>query len=211
MNIRLAPEGLPYIAALAGLGILSAFLYWPAAVVFLAALLFTLYFFRDPDVRTEPKPGEILAPSYGTVVQVGEEEEPNFIRQKATRIGIFLSVFDVHVNYAPVGGRVIHRQYQPGRFYNALKAKAADANECNWVGIEGREGRLLMKQIAGMIARRIVCALRPGEELRAGQRIGIIRFGSRVDVWLPPGCRALVKKGDRVRGGVTVIGVCNKK
>lgn len=205
MSLPIAREGNPYILFLFGLTALLAFLYWPAAVVAGLALLFTIYFFRDPRKRAAPKPGEILSPSYGTVVQVAEESAA-YVGGLGTKIGIFLSVFDVHVNYAPAAGRVTHLQYQKGKFYNALKAKAAEANECNWVGIEGKSGRVLVKQIAGMIARRIVCGVRQGEELAAGQRIGIIRFGSRVDVWLPSGIEVRVKKGDKVQGGVTVIG-----
>lgn len=207
MTWPVAREGLPFIVALAGLFLASIFIYWPAAVLFGLLLLFTLYFFRDPRDRYRARKGEILAPAYGTVVQVAEETEPHFVQGKATRIGIFLSVFDVHVNYAPAAGTVSYVKYQKGKFHNALKAVAGEANECNWIGIAGERGRVLLKQVAGMIARRIVCGVRSGESLQAGQRIGLIRFGSRVDVWLPPGTKVLVKKGDRVRGGVTVIGV----
>lgn len=207
MNLPVAREGMPFIVALLGLTAVLAFGPWPAAALSAILLLFTIYFFRDPRTRAQAAPGEILSPAYGTVVQVAPEEEANFLKGRGTRIGIFLSVFDVHVNYAPAAGEVAHLEYQKGRFYNALKPAAAESNECNWIGIEGPGGRILMKQVAGMIARRIVCGVRRGERLAAGQRIGIIRFGSRVDVWLPPGVEARVKKGERVRGGVTVIGV----
>lgn len=207
MNLPIAKEGIPYVVTLLAASLLTLLFSWFLALGFAILALGTLYFFRDPKKRTPAKPGEILAPSYGTVVEVVEVEEPNFLKQKGIRIGIFLSVFDVHVNYAPTSGVVTHLKREKGKFYNALKAKAGDWNECNWVGIEGREGSVLVKQIAGMIARRIVCPIKTGMHLKAGEKIGLIQFGSRVDVWLPHGTKVCVKKGNRVQGGVTVIGL----
>lgn len=205
MKLPIAKEGLLYCTLLALISIISFFFIPFIAVVAFLALLFSLYFFRDPKVRTLPQEGEFLSPAYGTVVEIKEDENPKS-SEKSKKVGIFLSVFDVHMNYSPVQGKVTYVQHQKGRFCNALKAEAADVNECNWVSIESEKGNVLVKQIAGLIARRIVCPIQEGVSLRAGEKIGLIQFGSRVDIWLPAEAEILVKKGDRVCGGVTVIG-----
>jgi len=207
MKLPVAKEGLPYFFALFGASLLTSFFSWTLSLTLGFSSLLVLLFFRDPKKRSIPKEGEILSPSYGTVVEVVEVEEPSFLKQKGIRVGIFLSVFDVHINYAPISGRVTHLKHEKGKFKNALKAEAAVVNECNWVGIQSDQGVILVKQIAGMIARRIVCFLKNGSELQAGEKIGLIQFGSRVDVWLPQGTRICVAKGERVQGGVTVIGI----
>ncbi len=205
MKLPIAKEGIAYSLLLAVAVLFSIFFFpylaFPAAL----ALLFCLYFFRDPKKRTIPKEGEILSPAYGTVVEITEDANANYAG-KGKKVGIFLSVFDVHVNYAPTAGVVTTVKHEKGRFCNALNPKAAEVNECNWVAIQAEKGKVLVKQIAGLIARRIVCPIQPGAALQAGEKIGLIQFGSRVDVWLPVDTQILIQKGERVQGGVTVIG-----
>jgi len=197
MKLPIAKEGLTYSLLLALIALFSFFFFPIVAVVVAVALLFCLYFFRDPKARTIPKEGEILSPAYGTVVQILDDEK---------KVGIFLSVFDVHINYAPAAGVVTKLKYVKGRFCNALKAKAAEVNESNSIEIQAKKGTFLVKQIAGLIARRIVCPIQKGVQLQAGEKIGLIQFGSRVDIWLPKNTDILVLKGQRVKGGVTIIG-----
>jgi len=145
----------------------------------------------------------VLAPADGLVVGITEVEEPDYVGGPATRVSIFLRLWDVHMTYAPVDGTIEHIAHRPGRFGNAGFAKASERNEANSIGVRAAGGRLLFRQIAGMIARRVVCHVKPGDEVRRGQRVGLIKFGSRVDVFLPRGARGyevLVEKGQHVRG-----------
>ena len=185
-----------------------------AAIAPGALFLFTLYFFRDP--RRTPRGGEeaIVSPADGKVVDIDEVDEPEVIGGRAVRVGIFLSIFNVHVNRAPLAGRVTHVEYRPGRFLAAFNERAGAENESNTVGLETRHSapgggrlRVKVKQISGIIARRIVCACRSGTELARGERFGMIKFGSRTELYLPVGSAELaVGVGDKVRGGRTVIG-----
>jgi phosphatidylserine decarboxylase len=199
-----------------GAGLIFAHLaYWnhplfaiPLAGV-LALWIFVISFFRDPR-RTIPSQAEVVvSPADGTITHVGEVDEPDFSGGRALRVSIFLSVFNVHVNRVPRSGRVTAVRYYPGCFLDARKGECAVRNEQLWLDLEdaatGRPVRV--KQIAGAIARRIVCWLRPGEEVRAGDRYGMIKFGSRTDLLVPPDVVAetRVKVGDKVRGGSTVL------
>jgi phosphatidylserine decarboxylase len=177
-------------------------------------LLFTFYFFRDP--RRIP-PGDertIVSPADGKVVDIEEVDEPDVIGGKAVRVGIFLSIFNVHLNRAPLAGRVTYIKYQRGRFLAAFNENASADNESNTIGIEtalktpgGDSLRIKVKQIVGIIARRIVCAVRVEQTLARGERLGMIKFGSRTELYLPVGAAELaVGIGDTVRGGRTVIG-----
>lgn len=169
--------------------------------------LFCLWFFRDPERSIPGDPGLILSPGDGRVVDIQKETESEFIKGQATRVSIFLSIFDVHVNRVPVSGRVGYFRYQKGSFVNAYKSAASDINEQTVIGIENDAGRMVFKQIAGLIARRIVCNLREGHVVKAGERFGIIKFGSRVDVIVPGSVEVRVRLKDHVKGGETVIGV----
>jgi phosphatidylserine decarboxylase len=173
--------------------------------------LFSINFFRDPD---RPLPGgaeTLVSPADGTVTDVVELDEPLYLKERAVRIGIFLSVFDVHVNRSPSDGRVEWIEYRPGKFLDARKKECSTENEANWIGIlgEGRGAplRLAVKQISGAIARRIVCPLRPGDAVSRGVRIGMIKFGSRTELYIPVSARAtiLVCPGKKVRGGGTAV------
>ncbi|MCY4157999.1 MAG: phosphatidylserine decarboxylase family protein [Bacteroidetes bacterium] len=171
--------------------------------------LMTVYFFRDPD-REVPLNTEslILAPSDGKIVEIIKEKEPLFINDQVWRISIFLSVLDVHVNRVPACGKVTYLAYKQGEFRVAWHPKSSTLNEQSQIGIEHPSGnRILFKQIAGRLARRIVYRLSEGDQVRAGERFGLIRFGSRMDVLIPSDISIEVKVGDRVSAGMSVLGV----
>lgn len=203
--MSIAREGWPFVGVLLGSAALLAWRYpWPAAA--LAALgLFCAFFFRDPE-RTLPA-GDllVLSPADGKVVRVGPAPEGSAAGAGAQQVSIFLSIFDVHVNRAPIGGRVERVEYHPGEFLPAWDDKASLRNEQNTVTLERDGRRVVFKQIAGLVARRIVFKKRPGDQVLRGERVGLIRFGSRVDVQLPAAARLLVRQGDRVQGGASAL------
>jgi phosphatidylserine decarboxylase len=172
---------------------------WVLWIVGLLAAGFLAYFFRDPERRAPGDPDIVVAPADGTVLSVVAAPDGS------TQIDIFLSVFDVHVNRSPVGGRVTSAEYHTGRFLVASRADAGTQNERQDVAIESNLGVVRYAQIAGVLARRIVCSVHPGDSLTIGQRVGMIRFGSRAQVVLPPGVAPTVRVRDKVRAGETVI------
>jgi phosphatidylserine decarboxylase len=190
--------GIYYAAALlAGAGVVTYLTNWYFALPFLILALFCLYFFRDPDREIPPGPVAV-SPADGKVVVVKPENG-------GQRISIFLNVFDVHVNRTPIPGRITDVHYQEGQFLVASKEAASHSNEQNVITVEGPLGRIEFKQIAGLIARRIVCYKKPGDTLVAGERVGLIKFGSRVDVQLGPEWEVTVRVGERVAAGSSVI------
>ncbi len=202
------------LALISGLGAgyalgMTGWIFWPAAVVLLAAWLEVVWFFRDPERKVPDDPGALVSPADGTVTDIGEVEEPDYPGGRAFRIGIFLSVFDVHVNRTPRAGRVSRIQYFPGRFFDARRPEAARQNEQLWVDWEEPgSGRIVrVKQIAGLIAQRIVCWAKLGEIVEAGERYGMIKFGSRTEIYVPiePGVEVPVKVGDQVYGAATML------
>lgn len=204
--IRIAPEGRWFIliAWLVEAVLLVAGL-WIWALLWLPFAVWVVVFFRDPirlGQRGEPY---VIAPADGKVVSVLEVDEPDLFHGKALRISIFMNVFDCHVNRYPVSGRVVWRRYNAGRFFNAAAEKASLENEQSSVGLETSHGPVLIRQIAGLVARRIVTDHAEGTEVRQGERLGMIRFGSRVDLFLPRESRVLVQVGYRTRAGVTVV------
>ncbi len=211
--IRTAPEGRWFIAGawvVAAALLVGAFRlatpgWWVAAVFWLALAVWVVAFFRDP-VRAGQR-GErlILAPADGKVVSIIETDEPAFLGGRALRISIFMNVFNCHVNRYPTDGTVQYRQYNPGRFGHAGAEKSSLDNEQSSVGLTTQRGKLLIRQIAGLIARRIVTDHEVGTPVRQGERMGMIRFGSRVDLFLPVGTRVLVNEGDNTLVGVTVV------
>jgi phosphatidylserine decarboxylase len=208
--MRFAPEGRWFIvgawviaAVLAGAGI------WVGVAVATVFALWVMWFFRDPERRWGLGESLILAPADGKVVAIVETDEPAFIGGVATRISIFMNVFDCHVNRYPVDGTVEYRYYNPGKFLNAAGDKASLDNEQSSVGLATRRGRVLIRQIAGLIARRIVTDHPVGTSVTQGQRLGMIRFGSRVDMFLPATVTVLVKVGDTTRVGVTPVAKWN--
>jgi len=205
--VRIAPEGWPFIAAAWILTAVAAWLWWPVAILVGILAVWVVAFFRDP-LRAGPR-GEryVLAAAEGHVVHVIETEEPMYVKERAVRISIFLSVFDVHVNRYPVDGTVELVNYNRGKFLHAADEKASLDNEQSSIGLRGPRGRVLVRQIAGLIARRIVTDAKPGARVTQGDRLGLIRFGSRTDVFLPVSAHPVVKvkPGDRVRVGGTVL------
>lgn len=168
--------------------------------------LFNLYFFRDPNRVIPDNPRAVLSAADGKVVQIVEEFEPDYFQQQVRRVSIFLSVFNVHVNRIPITGQVEYLKYIPGKYLAAFKEKASKENEQTEIGIINDSGyRVMFKQIAGIIARRIVCDLNEGQFVKAGARMGMIRFGSRVDIFFPLSARVLVDVGQKVYGGETII------
>ncbi|MBS0521139.1 MAG: phosphatidylserine decarboxylase [Proteobacteria bacterium] len=190
-----------FLAALTGV----AWLFWPL----MALTLWSIYFFRDPSRAVPQEEGLLIAPADGLVQMVTEAVPPEELGlgdQPLTRVSIFLSVFDVHVNRAPCAGTVEVVAYRPGRFLNAAADKASEENERMAIALRRPDGRLIgCVQIAGWVARRIVCYIKPGQALVAGERFGHIRFGSRTDLYLPAGARLLVAAGQRMIGGETVM------
>jgi phosphatidylserine decarboxylase len=193
------------MAGLAGLGVWGPGGWWIAALLWAPVAVWTPAFFRDPP-RQGPRDARLLlAPADGKVVSVVQVHEPDFVRGPATRVSVFMNVFNVHINYHPAPGVVEYRHYRPGAFFNATLDKASDKNEQASLGIRTEHGPILVRQIAGLVARRIVTDAAPGEAVRQGDRLGLIRFGSRVDTYFPTNARAVVRVGDRTTGGVTVI------
>ncbi len=210
--MSLAPEGKPFVAAslavllaAIGLALLLGGVWWLAAGVWLPVALWILWFFRDPERRGPRGEHLVIAPADGRVVAVVEETEPDFLSGPARRISVFMNVLSVHVNRFPVNGSVERRQYRPGKFLNASLDKASTDNEQMSLGIMSSRGRVLVRQIAGLVARRIVCDAAVGETARQGERFGLIRFGSRVDTFLPLEAVPRVAVGDHTRAGMTVI------
>ncbi len=202
------PHAKPFLTWLAILGAALVLLHlpWLAAVCGLL-FIYVLYFFRAPTPRTPDDPMAILSPAHGRVADIVDCEEPCFIKGPARRVGIFLSIFDVHVQACPTDAAIKWAEYRPGKFLDARDPACSAQNECQWLGFEGRDGaRCTVKLIAGLIARRIVL-WRPKEmPLRRGDRISLIRFGSRVEIFVPEKTELLVHVGDRVKGGETIVG-----
>jgi phosphatidylserine decarboxylase len=204
--LSIAREGYVFIGTLLGLGAVLLLARWHVAgAIALVLGLFTTYFFRDPERAVPADPKLVLSPADGRVVLVTAAPDAAGLGAGATQVSIFLSIFDVHVNRAPMAGRVADVTYKAGAFLPAFNHEASDRNEQNRVTIEGPQGRVVFTQIAGLIARRIVFKKRVGDAVAAGERVGLIRFGSRVDVFVPAGHAVKVKVGDRVSGGTSVI------
>lgn len=167
--------------------------------------VFVLWFFRDPEPSIPDDESLVVAPGQGKIIVIDDVDEPGFIGGSATKISIFLSVFDVHVQRSPVSGSVTLSEYRPGRYAVAWAPKASEINEQSSLGIEAEHGRVLVRQIAGLVARRIITDPDEGDTVERGRRFGIIRFGSRVDLFLPPHWEVMCSVGDRVRVGSSVL------
>ncbi len=191
--------------------ILCLFFYPWVSILVVLCLFFILYFFRDPN-RFPPEGEEkVLAPADGTVIEISHEQEENFLQCKAIKIAIFMSLFSVHVNRVSCSGKVEFIKHVAGRFFDARSPKSSSQNEHNMLGILTNDGqtKILIKQIAGKVARRIVCACTVGDNLKRGQRFGMIKFGSRLEVFIPETAdfKLAVKKGEKVYAGTSVLGV----
>jgi phosphatidylserine decarboxylase len=216
--LNFAREGLLFIA-IAAVVAASAFGFaisrrswglWLAAFVLLLLALWVAYFFRDPERIGDRGASLVVSPADGKLIMITEVDEPGFVQGRAIRLSIFMNVFNVHVNRYPVDGVVKYIHYNKGKFFNAAAEKSSLENEQMSVGIETASHRVLVRQIAGLIARRIVTYSKLGETVKQGDRMGIIRFGSRVDVFLPPGSTTRAKLGDVTTAGVTILAVLPK-
>lgn len=208
VNQPVAVEGYPFIGLFAFITLVFALLGWGFfTLVLLALTLFTAYFFRNPERITPPDDNLLIAPADGEVIFIGEVDENRYFHGRVKKISIFMSVFNVHVNRVPLSGKVIDKFYQRGEFFNASLDKASDQNEQSGLVLENNQGRkILFVQIAGLIARRIVSYPAVGDNLMAGQRYGLIRFGSRVDLYLPPETQIDVALGDKTLAGESILG-----
>ena len=204
----IAKEGFPFLIPSALLTILLWGVGWkvlPLIGIFLT--LFIAFFFRNPKRKIPSLQNIILSPADGRIIYLGECEEDRFLKERALKVSIFMSLFDVHINRAPVSGKVFERSYHPGQFLVASADKSSLLNEQNALVLETEDRlKILMVQIAGFVARRIACYAKTGDHLKMGEIFGIIRFGSRIDLYLPTAVRPVVKVGQHVKGGESIIG-----
>ena len=203
-----AKEGFPFFIPMVLITVILGIVGWKVWMSLGILLsLFIAYFFRNPRREIPDLQNIILSPADGRVIHVGECEEDRFLKEKALKVSIFMSLFDVHLNRAPVSGKVLERNYLPGRFLVANVEKSSLLNEQNAVLLETEDrSKILLVQIAGFVARRIVCYAKAGDTLGKGEIFGLIRFGSRVDLYLPPEVKPIVRVGQHVKGGESIIG-----
>ena len=196
-------DGYRFLAPPLALGaIAAAFGFLGTAVALLALAVFVAIFFRDPERNAPADPAAVVSPADGRVMEVVQE---SFDGRPGQRISIFLAIWNVHVNRAPMSGRLERVEYRPGKFYAAMRSRASAENEQNVFYLDTDRERIVFKQVAGWIARRVVSWKSAGDSVILGERIGLIRFGSRMDLWLPDGAEILVRPGEKVTGGVSVV------
>ena len=210
--MRIVEDGWKFIIPLLMLAVILFFFWKIGSLLLFGLVALTLFFFRDPERKVPAGKDLILSPADGKVIDISEVEEENFLRSRVKVIKIFMSIFNVHIQRSPVKGKVEWIEYKPGKFMAAYTEEASRENESNLIGIQksdqrdSNKDRILVKQVAGRVARRICCWCKEGDNLIAGQRIGMIKFGSRAEVYLPQEIEIKVKKGDRVVGGETLLG-----
>ena len=204
--MRIDPAGWPFVLGALVLAIIAAFAAGlPFGIALLVLTVFFLFFFRDPDRAVTVPAGTVVSPADGRVMVAGTPTATGFPADTWEQISIFLSPMDVHVNRMPIGGRVMKVTYKPGRFLPAYKDQAADLNEFTEVVLDHDGMTVVVRQIVGILARRIVCRVKEGDVVQTGARFGVMKFGSRMDVFLPRGSTLQVKVGDKVRGGITTL------
>ena len=208
-KLPVAREGIPFILLSLVIALIFLFLKFRyPGFFFILLTIFITWFFRDPDRKKEAEENEILSPADGTVIDVWKlDNDQNPLGERCIKISIFMSVFNVHVNRAPVSGEILDIDYNPGKFFSANLDKASEENENNRITLKTESGsKIVFVQIAGLIARRIVCWVDIHDYVKTGQRVGMIRFGSRLDVFLPAGSEVQVRSGEKVRAGETTLG-----
>ena len=207
MRSPIAKEGFIFVIPLAFLAAaFYSFSYYWVAGLFEGFFLFCAWFFRDPERNIPQEPNLIVSPADGKVVEIIKESDSLLPNENYTRVSVFLNVFNVHVNRVPIAGKIEAVRYNKGKFLNAANHKASLDNEQNAILLDNGSTKVLVKQIAGLIARRIVCWAKEGDDYQLGQRFGLIRFGSRTDIFVPEGTTIKVKEGDIVSGGSSIIG-----
>jgi phosphatidylserine decarboxylase len=205
MRLQTLTEARWILAILALLALASSLVNVWLALFFILAICATLLFFRDPNREVPPDPSTIVAAADGTVTEVAEIDESEFLKTRTRRVGIFLSIFDVHTNRAPIDGRIIYRQHREGLCLDARSRDCSEKNEAMTWAFENQRVTIVVRQLTGAIARRIVAWADVGDQLNKGERFGMIRFGSRTEVYLPLTASVLVKVGDHVSAGSTII------
>ena len=204
----IAKEGLPFIAIVAFLTLIFFLLGWKILTALgIILTLFVAFFFRNPERKIPRLQNVIVSPADGKIIEVAEAQERRFLSEKTLKVSIFMSLFDVHINRSPAAGKILQKKYYPGEFRVAHAEKSSLVNEQNVLLMETEDRfHIVLAQIAGIVARRIVCYANPGDLLKRGEIFGLIRFGSRVDLYLPLGVRPAVKVGQKVKGGESIIG-----
>jgi phosphatidylserine decarboxylase len=204
--MRIDPAGWPFVLGALAVGAFAALLGRPGwAIPFMVLGFFFLFFFRDPERATAAAVTDVVSPADGRVVVAGEPEPGAAPPGEWRQLSIFLSPMDVHVNRVPISGRILRVDYKPGKFLPAYKREATTDNERNEVWIDHRGQTIVCRQVVGILARRIVCRVPAGAEVRTGERFGVMKFGSRIDLFLPRTATLKVSVGDRVESGVTVV------
>ena len=206
-KLHFRKESLPYVIILIITAIIFYFVLPILAIFPVLVLIFVVYFFRDPERVISFDDDSILSPADGTVMDIVEIDDDSFIGGKAVKISIFLSLFNVHINRSPISGKVTYKSYRPGKYLPAYKSHASELNERNTIGIENNRTKVLVHQLTGLVARRIVCWSRENDVLNQGERFGLIKFGSCTEVIVPCSVDIKVKKSDVVRGGISILGV----
>lgn len=206
-KISIRKESIPYIIILGIISIISFYFVPLLAIIPFIFLLFVIYFFRDPRRTISSNESQFLSPADGRVMEITEINEDSFIKGKAIKVSIFLSIFNVHINRSPISGTIKYSSYRPGKYLPAFKSHASEINERNTIGIENDRTKVLVHQITGFVARRIVCWSKKGDILNQGNKFGLIKFGSCTEIIVPFDVDIKVKVGDIVRGGITIIGV----
>ena len=204
----IAKEGLPFLIPSALLTLVLAVMGWKWLTFFgIFCIIFIAFFFRNPKRIIPTLPNVVISPADGRIIHIGECEEDRFLKERTLKISIFMSIFDVHLNRMPASGRILQRSYHPGKFLVAHVEKSSLLNEQNALILEMEDRlKIVLVQIAGIVARRIVCYPKVGDALKRGEIFGLIRFGSRVDLYLPTEVKPLVRVGQHVKGGESIIG-----
>jgi phosphatidylserine decarboxylase len=205
MRLQTILEARWILAILAFLGVVSLFWSGWLFLIFAGLIAYTFYFFRDPDRSVPTDPNAVVAAADGTITDIVEVDESDVLKSKTRRVGIFLSIFDVHTNRAPINGRIIYREHRQGLCVDARRPDCSEKNEAMTWAFENPRATIVVRQLTGAIARRIVAWADIGDELARGDRFGMIRFGSRTEVYLPLAATVVVKVGDHVAGGSTII------
>lgn len=206
-NSPIAKDAFLYILILGVITFLLYLLYPPLSIIGIILLCFVIFFFRNPYREIPEGENLVVSPADGVVMAITEIDEPTFLNSKAIKVSIFLSLFNVHINRSPISGTVKYTHYRPGKYLPAFKSHASELNERNTIGIEGNGIKILVHQITGFVARRIVCWVTKDHTLNRGERFGLIKFGSCTEIVVPMNVEIKVKPGDKVTGAKTIIGV----